>query len=470
MLLTWGRAKNFRLGRPVVNEDARVPEVVPGFDHARVKMVSCGGGHTCVVLEGHELYVFGYSQYGQLGLGSREDTHVPTQVVVDCFEEEEEVDDEEDDEVDEENELSEESELGENQVEDEDLIGWDMVACGRYHTVALTRSGEMYSWGGGKNGRLGHGDERIRTSPSRIQGLPEPVVSVACGYHSTLAVTVSSKVFAWGWGMHGQLGLGDTDDRFVPTQLPCFPPPRRKIVIVACGDRHSFAITDLGEVFGWGSNQFGQLGNGSRGEMYLKPERITELEGLSIRCIGSGDRHSAAITSLGVVYTWGCGSDGQTGHGDFFDVLRPRRVEALRDICMLDVKCGHNFTMALAETKDVYAWGNDAYGQLGTGQPGLSQTLSLPVKVSLGSEIIVRGITCAHFHCVLWSETSESSEEMVEEFDEGDETTTFRITQSSRGQLIANRRERKALLASFDEMTQRRNGRLPPNGPYNSNL
>ena len=77
---TWGRAKNYRLGRAFVGTDARVPEKVSGFEGVAVRQAACGGGHTAVVLEDNRLFVFGYSQYGQLGLGDRNDMCDATQV------------------------------------------------------------------------------------------------------------------------------------------------------------------------------------------------------------------------------------------------------------------------------------------------------------------------------------------------------------------------------------------------------
>lgn len=132
------------------------------------------------------MFVFGYSQYGQVGLGDRVDVCEPSHVRI----------------------------LDDRQVPYTVV----QVACGRYHTLALTSTGEVFSWGGGKNGRLGHGDEKIRTLPTKVMAFQTSVFSIACGYHSSVAITADG-VYSWGWGAHGQLGHGDANDRFSPHRI-----------------------------------------------------------------------------------------------------------------------------------------------------------------------------------------------------------------------------------------------------------
>ena len=377
---TWGRAKNYRLGRAFVGTDARVPEKVRGFEGVAVRQAACGGGHTAVVLEDDRLFTFGYSQYGQLGLGDRTDMCDPQQVYlvppsIDAV-----------------------PVIVGAEVVTGDPLPVAEVCCGRYHTIARTKCGLVFTWGGGKNGRLGHGDEKIRAQPACVEALlRHKAVAVTAGYHNNLVLTEDDEVWSWGWGAHGQLGLGDTQDRELPTVISELS--GQKIVALSCGDRHSFAVTKAGRVYGWGSNEFGQLGCGRKGDTLLSPRVIGGLAGLVVTAISSGDRHSAAVTNTGSVYTWGCGGDGQCGHGAYADAARPKLVEALVGRSVIDVKCGHNFTMVLTSAHEVFAWGNNTYGQLGNNGNGKSAT---PVQVIIGSSARVASVACAHFHCILW--------------------------------------------------------------------
>lgn len=387
---TWGRAKNYRLGRAFVGTDARVPEKVTGFEGVAVRQAACGGGHTSVVLEDNRLFVFGYSQYGQLGLGDRTDMCEATQVflippgsITDlpaAFK-------------------------SDNPSANAEPLPVAEVFCGRYHTIARTTTGHVFTWGGGKNGRLGHGDEKIRAQPTCVESLLSyKAVAITAGYHNNLVLTDNGEVWSWGWGAHGQLGLGDTKDRDVPTIIPELS--REDVCYLSCGDRHSFAITKDGRVFGWGSNEFGQLGCGKKHDTFLSPKIIDGLQGLMVTAISSGDRHSAAVTNTGSVYTWGCGSDGQCGHSVFRDVVRPKLVEHLVGKFVIDVKCGHNFTMVMTSNHEVYSWGNNTYGQLGNNGNGKSE---VPVKVIINTSARVSHISCAHFHCIMWMEVPDNS-------------------------------------------------------------
>lgn len=392
---TWGRAKNYRLGRAFVGTDARVPEKVRGFEGVAVREAACGGGHTAVVLEDDRLFTFGYSQYGQLGLGDRTDMCDPQQVYlvppsIDAVP------------------------MGRGGVVSApeaaaatvtgDPLPVAQVCCGRYHTIARTMSGLVFTWGGGKNGRLGHGDEKIRAQPACVEALLQhKALVVTAGYHNNLVLTEGGEVWSWGWGAHGQLGLGDTQDRELPTTIPQLSD--LDVIALSCGDRHSFAVSRIGKVYGWGSNEFGQLGCGRKGDTLLSPRLIAGLDGLVVTVISSGDRHSAAVTNTGSVYTWGCGSDGQCGHGTFNDAARPKLVESLVGKSVIDVKCGHNFTMVLTSSRELFAWGNNTYGQLGNNGNGKSP---VPVQVIINSSARVASVACAHFHCILWMQIAET--------------------------------------------------------------
>lgn len=374
---TWGRAKNFRLGRDAGGRDARAPEPVPAFGAGDVAAAACGGGHTAVVDSDGRLRVFGYSQYGQLGLGDRTDICAPTHVVV--------------------GDAGTGADVGGAGGGGGGGLKVDAVVCGRYHTMASTEDGRVWTWGGGKNGRLGHGDEKIRLVPRCVEALRgQRAVAIAAGYHNNLVLTAAGDVSSWGWGAHGQLGTGDTADREAPVVIEELSGLR--VVRLACGDRHSFAVTADGRVFAWGSNEFGQLGTARRGATLLAPECVTSLAGLVVTGLSSGDRHSAAVTNVGAVYTWGCGIDGQCGHGDYRDVPRPRVVAALAGFTVASVHCGHNFTLAVSDKGEVYAWGNNTYGQLGTGGASKSAT---PLRVVAPGDAPVALVACAHFHCVM---------------------------------------------------------------------
>jgi alpha-tubulin suppressor-like RCC1 family protein len=190
-----------------------------------------------------------------------------------------------------------------------------------------------------------------------VEGLPKVKAIAAGGFHS-LALTESGEVYAWGWNEYGQLGLGDTEDRLTPTKVEGLP----RVKAVAAGYDHFLALTESGEVYACGDNVYGQLGLGDT-ENRLTP---TKVEGLpKVKAIAAGGispvqsivvaSHSLALTESGEVYAWGYNADGQLGLGDTEDRLTPTKVEGLPKVKA--VAAGYDHSLALTESGEVYAWG-----------------------------------------------------------------------------------------------------------------
>merc|ERR1712091_832624 len=97
-----------------------------------------------------------------------------------------------------------------------------MVACSSSHTAVATEGGGVYTFGHGEYGRLGHGDDENQLAPRRVPAAGfngERVVMVAAGGAHTVALSEAGHVFTWGWGGHGRLGHGDTEDQRAPRQV-----------------------------------------------------------------------------------------------------------------------------------------------------------------------------------------------------------------------------------------------------------
>jgi hypothetical protein len=130
------------------------------------------------------------------------------------------------------------------------------VSCGRKHTLALTDYG-IYAWGSNAYGQLGLGPF-IQESPypQIVTALSfKKIVEVTAGQYHSLALTSSGQVYTWGWGIHGQLGHGNCDNFYYPKLLPF----KYQAVQVAAGHAHSLVLTNEGKLYGFGSNVFGQL-------------------------------------------------------------------------------------------------------------------------------------------------------------------------------------------------------------------
>lgn len=147
------------------------------------------------------------------------------------------------------------------------------LVASKYHSVALTSCGKCYSWGHGRSGRLGHGDELTQPEPTLIQGLQHVIIrQVAVSENHTLALTSTGQVYAWGSNRYGQLGIGSVADTSYSAHPQLIKSLNKVIVAgISAGESHSVCFTVSGEVYSWGSNKSGQLG--------LRPSEVSSMTG-----------------------------------------------------------------------------------------------------------------------------------------------------------------------------------------------
>lgn len=139
------------------------------------------------------------------------------------------------------------------------------VAANKFHSVALGADGRCWTWGHGRGGRLGHPDFEVHSGqhavifPRVVVGLGKrQVVQVAAAKHHTLAMTDSGELFSWGSNKDGRLGYANVDTQPVPKRV--IVGNKARVVGISAGSKHSAAVTAAHELFTWGSNSWGQLG------------------------------------------------------------------------------------------------------------------------------------------------------------------------------------------------------------------
>eukprot|EP00935_MAST-01C_sp_MAST-1C-sp1_P002881 g2881.t1 len=274
------------------------------------------------------------------------------------------------------------------------------LCAGVTHTVALSTSFTVFTWGFGANGQLGHGsDVKQAIIPKAVEGLANyKVMLIAAGYYHTLAAIDSGNSYSWGMGKDGQLGQGEEEDEdlFEPEEILLLKDCRAKIL--ACGGYHSGIKTEkkfasdtvkiasvVLQTFGAGSH--GQLGHGDLEPRFAPtPCEATKPNPLGqqgIDRVEFGGFHSAMYTSNGYapghlqhkggLWLWGCGGDGQQavrddGRGRHLDdVLVPTKNMMMSGAKVFDFSLGHRHTIVSSITGSVYTFGNGRFGQLGHG-------------------------------------------------------------------------------------------------------
>ena len=251
------------------------------------------------------------------------------------------------------------------------------ISSGDSHTLALTTSGNVYSWGLNNFGQLGDSTNINRSVPTLVSfaGLEsgERIDKVSAGGNYSFAVTTLGRVFAWGWNGNGQLGDGTTMNKSSPTLISFNGlEVGESIEKVNAGENHSLAVTTLGRVFAWGLNNYGQLGDGSTSQRNLPTlVRFSGLKiGEKIMNLSTGDSHSIAVTTDGSVFTWGWNGGGQLGDGTTTNRFNPQKVifSGLQgDELIVDVTAGWANSHAITSNGRLFAWGWNGDGQLGDG-------------------------------------------------------------------------------------------------------
>ncbi|XP_037554244.1 E3 ubiquitin-protein ligase HERC2 [Nematolebias whitei] len=274
------------------------------------------------------------------------------------------------------------------------------VHSGGRHAMALTVDGKVFSWGEGDDGKLGHFSRMNCDKPRLIEALKSKRIrDIACGSSHSAAITSSGELYSWGLGEYGRLGHGDNTTQLRPKLVKMLLGHR--VIQVACGSRdaQTLALTDEGLVFSWGDGDFGKLGRGGSEGCNI-PQNIERLNGQSVCQIECGAQFSLALTKSGIVWTWGKGDYFRLGHGTDVHVRKPQMVEGLRGKKIVHVAVGALHCLAVTETGQVYAWGDNDHGQQGNGTTTVNRKPTL--VQGLEGQKITR-VACGSSHSVAWT-------------------------------------------------------------------
>lgn len=223
---------------------------------------------------------------------------------------------------------------------------------------SITYPGELtvYSWGRGEDGQLGIGDTSDQDEPTYVDALRGVgVKQIACGSGHTVVLTGEGEVYTWGRGDDGRLGHGDNGWKYVPRLTHSLT--GQIITHVTCGSYHTAAVSSNGDLYTWGGGMYGKLGHGNESG-HSNPRRVEALVGLSVIDIACGSRHTAVVTNKGCLYTWGDKENGVAGHGDTEGhQYTPKLLERLSGKKVVQLSaCGFH-TGCLTDQGECFTWG-----------------------------------------------------------------------------------------------------------------
>ncbi|HEY3221949.1 MAG TPA: hypothetical protein VGJ80_14560 [Gemmatimonadales bacterium] len=301
-------------------------EIPPSVD-AAFSSVTAGLLHTCGQTTTHHVYCWGWNRDGEIGDGSRTNRPYAKQLA--------------------------------------SSLTFNVVSIGGAHSCAVSMAADAYCWGLNLTGQIGDGSTVSRPIPMAVAG-GLSFVPVANGGTFTCGLTSDSSAYCWGWGRDGELGSRPAET--CPTSQgpePCSRTPLAvggglHFIAISAGSRHVCGLAVDSTAYCWGRNAAGQLGDGTTADTAL-PVAVSGARKFAMLALGF--EHSCGLTAGGNAYCWGDNSLGQLGGPDTSQALEPMAVSG--GIVFLSISAGGEHTCGVGTDHTAHCWGQNASGQLG---------------------------------------------------------------------------------------------------------
>jgi alpha-tubulin suppressor-like RCC1 family protein len=229
---------------------------------------------------------------------------------------------------------------------------WSKIAASGAGIIALANDGTLWSWGSGSNGNSGLGDQNNRSVPTQI-GTDNDWQTIS----SNSAIKTNGTLWVWGTNNYAQLGVGDLNNRLVPTQVGT----DTNWASAAVGySAHSLAIKTDGTLWSWGYGGSGQLGNGNSSSVF--PVQVGT--GTTWSSVTVGSNFSMATKTDNTLWVWGLNSSRELG---LFNNGTDQEYPTLRTGSWLISSAGAYHGLGIRVDGTLYAWGDNGMGRLGLG-------------------------------------------------------------------------------------------------------
>lgn len=282
--------------------------------------VSSGGATTCAIKLTTQLFCWGHNTRGQLGIGDKPQQWRPTAVPG---------------------------------------TGWTQVSASWLHSCGIKSDGTLWCWGNNDRGELGTGTKVMKRTPARV-GVLKDWTSVSAGGWHTCGLRADGVAYCWGRNDFGQLGIGSYSPKLAPAGVVT----TARFASIDTSWSSTCGVTQAGAALCWGQNDQGQLGNGTEDAPSLRPAPVAGER--TWQTVALGDAHACGLDTDGAAWCWGTNRYGQLGNGTKDRSLAPVRV-APNGSTFTGVDAGWMHTCAVAAEGAPQCWGNNEDGQLTRG-------------------------------------------------------------------------------------------------------
>lgn len=312
-----------------------IDEFLEKDSYVKFIQVSAGSSHSVVLDEDGNIWTWGYNGTEQLGDGTTTDSYIPKKI----------------------------ENLG---------AKFQSVSAHDHFNIALDMDGNIWSWGNNYYGQLGDGTNETRGVPKKIEGLGTTFKIVS----GSNAIDIDGNIWTWGYNGKGQLGDGTTIHKNKPQKLTGLGTTFKYL---SSGNNYTIAIDEEGNMWSWGYNIYGRLGLGNTSNQYT-PKKITGLD-VKFKKADAGEGNSIALDENGDVWTWGYNGRGQLGDGTTTHSYIPKKIENL-GVKFTDVSVSvrefEGSNIAIDEEGNIWTWGQNPCGQLGN---GTTESENIPKKL-----------------------------------------------------------------------------------------
>ncbi|MDD5726033.1 MAG: hypothetical protein PHC53_01310 [Patescibacteria group bacterium] len=342
-LWCWGNNNYGEVGNGLIGQIVPTPTLVQGLGSDVLK-VSAGGYGTCAIKTDGTLWCWGANDSGQLGIGTTDGetcfdrTCKPLPQKIDSF--------------------------GTDVVE---------VSVGNNFSCAIKTDGTLWCWGWNSWGQVGTGTQtNHEPSPLQVTAMGTNVVQVSTGYAHTCAVKTDGTLWCWGHNHDGEIGLGSIiwkcngwGCELIPVQVSALG---SNVAQAFATFLHTCARKTDGTVWCWGTNPYGQIGDGTIGGdpkcgCQPTPSQVSLL-GTQAADLSAGMGHACARKNDGTLWCWG---SGVVGDGTLTGALTPVQVAVLNSDVAGFSAGGDNNTCAIKTNSTLWCWGDNTDGQIGNG-------------------------------------------------------------------------------------------------------